>query len=231
MQRLLIFFIFLFLGTPIFAQQEAVVSQVDVDSLYREDQFYFGLTYNLLTAVPDGVRIRGFSGGMRVGFLRDMPINNKRTLAIAIGGGVGLNRYGSTLAISEPNGVTQYAILGDDTDFDSNRFSSVHIEAPIEFRWRNSAPNVYRFYRVHAGVNFSYVIANQAVFVQQGDRVKTTNLKDLNKFQAQFTLLFGYNTINFYAAYQLTSLFQGTTVGGKQLDYKPLQIGILFYFL
>lgn len=213
------------------AQEVAQLQKVEVDSLYREDQFYFGITYNLLTAVPDGVRLQGFSGGVRLGFLRDMPINKKRTLAVAIGGGLALNRYGSTLSISEVQGETQFAVLGEDANFDSNRFSTVNVEAPFEFRWRNSSPTQYRFYRVHAGVNLGYAISNQAIFVIDGNRIRTTNIKAYKKFQAQLTLLFGYNTVNFYAAYQLTPFFDGTTLGGAQVDFKPLHIGILFYFL
>lgn len=231
MQRLLFLFIFLFISLPLFAQDPAEDSEVVVDSLYREDQFYFALTYNLLTAVPKGVRIQGFSGGVRMGFLRDMPLNKKRTLAVAIGAGLGLNRYGSTLSISDVNGATQFAVLGDDAEFDSNRFSTVHLEAPVEFRWRSSSPTEYRFYRVHAGLNFSYAISNRATFVEQGQRIKTTNIEAFEKFQVQATLLFGYNTVNFFAAYNVTPFFDSTTLGGQQVDFKPLNLGILFYFL
>ncbi|MEP2937484.1 MAG: outer membrane beta-barrel protein [Gilvibacter sp.] len=231
MNRLSFVFAFLFISLPLWAQDETEDSEAVVDSLYREDQFYFGLTYNLLTAVPEGVRIQGFSGGVRMGFLRDMPINKTRTIAIAIGGGLGLNRYGSTLSVNDQNGSTQFAVLGDEADFDSNRFSTVHLEAPLEFRWRSSSPSQYRFYRVHAGVNFSYTVSNRATFVEQGQRVKTTNIEAFNKFQAQATLLFGYNTINFFAAYQITPLFDGNTLGGEEVGFKPLNLGILFYFL
>ncbi len=232
MRPLLFVFVLLFINLPLKAQDDASDTEAVADSLYREDQIYFGITYNLITSVPDGVRIQGFSGGMRMGFLRDMPINKNRTFAIAIGGGLGLNRYGSTLAISEDGGETQYAILGDDAQFDSNRFSTVHIEAPLEFRWRSSTPTEYSFYRVHAGVNFSYAVSNVATFVQNGNKIKTNGVSDFNKFQAQLTLLFGYNTVNFYAAYQLTPLFADTAmVNGEQIGFKPLNLGIIFYFL
>ena len=45
-----------------------------VDSLYREDQFYAGVTYNLLGKMPSGLSQNGFSSGFYFGFIRDMPV-------------------------------------------------------------------------------------------------------------------------------------------------------------
>jgi hypothetical protein len=53
---------------------------VKVDLLYREDQFYFGFTYNTLQQKPQGIANK-FSAGLSAGFLRDMPINKDRTHA------------------------------------------------------------------------------------------------------------------------------------------------------
>ncbi len=237
MKQFVLFLILVF--SPLFCvwgqedlQTQARDTTAVVDSLYREDQFYFGVTYNLITNVPDGVRLRGFSGGMRFGFIRDMPINPKRTVAIGVGLGLGFNRYGNTLAITEQDGQTQYAILGDNDNYDSNRFSTSHVEVPIEFRWRSSSPTVYKFYRVHAGVNLSYHYHKRATFVQNGTRFKTTNVDAFTPFQVEGTLLFGYNTMNFYAAYSFTPFFNDTAVvAGQAVGFQPLKLGILFYFL
>ena len=66
-----------------FSQEELDFSAVD--SLYREDQFYFGITYNVLNDRPINVSQNSFSTGLNFGFLRDFPINKKRTFAIAPG--------------------------------------------------------------------------------------------------------------------------------------------------
>lgn len=237
MNRFYVLLVVLF--TPIIAiwSQERNPSVTDtvavIDSLYREDQFYFGVTYNLITAVPTGVSIRGFSGGTRFGFVRDMPVNKRRNIAFGVGLGLGFNRYGNTLSISETaNGQTQYAVLSEEVSFESNRFSTAHIEVPLEFRWRSSTVSNYKFYRVHAGAVVSYSYWNRATFVQDGTRFKTRNVNEFNPIQLEATLLFGYNTFNFYAAYGITPFFDNsakTTV--EQVDFKPLKLGILFYFL
>jgi hypothetical protein len=61
--------------------------------LYREDQFYFGFTYNTLK--PAGVSQDKFSAGFP-----DMPINKDRTHAVAVGLGITYNNYIQNLAIT-----------------------------------------------------------------------------------------------------------------------------------
>ncbi|AGN89432.1 hypothetical protein [Flavobacterium phage 6H] len=69
----------------VFSQEELNFSAID--SLYREDQFYFGVTYNILNLKPIDVSQNSFSTGLNLGFLRDFPINKMRTFAVAPGFG------------------------------------------------------------------------------------------------------------------------------------------------
>ena len=59
-------FLLPFLGTGQIELDDLIQSK-EVDSLYREDQFYIGITYNLLLNTPPGVRSRGLSGGIQGG--------------------------------------------------------------------------------------------------------------------------------------------------------------------
>src|SRR5690606_31748397 len=114
---------------------------VPVDSLYREDQFYIGFTYNILTQLPEGVSFSGFSGGAHAGFIRDFPINERRNMAIGVGLGWSINTYGHTLFIGEEAGTGETIFLPLDElelDFNSNRFSTQSVELPLQFRWRTS---------------------------------------------------------------------------------------------
>ncbi len=65
-----------------------------VDSLYREDQFYFGLNINLLGDLPEGVSQSGFAGGIIGGFIRDLPLNKRRN--VALGAGIGSQFFGGS---------------------------------------------------------------------------------------------------------------------------------------
>ena len=64
--QICILFLLALLSIKNYAQDTA--PKGDIDSKYREDQIYLGITYNLLSDVPNGVKIRGLSGGIRFGF-------------------------------------------------------------------------------------------------------------------------------------------------------------------
>src|SRR5690606_37202074 len=95
-------FILLFniMSLPVFAQQP-VADTTFVDDKYREDQFYISVTYNLLQSKPDGMSQRGFSSGFHFGFIRDMPINDRRNIALGIGLGLSSNSYNQNMLISQ----------------------------------------------------------------------------------------------------------------------------------
>ena len=155
----LLLYVILFVSFGSMAQQTAVLNEGDAK--YREDQFYAGVTYNLINSAPEDVKIQGLSGGIQFGFLRDMPINARRNIAVAVGLGVSFDQYGSTLFIGESTeGETVFTSLSNETDvvYDSNRFSTAVIEVPFEFRWRSSTPVDYSFWRVYGGVRVGYAL-------------------------------------------------------------------------
>lgn len=204
------------------------------DQQYREDQFYLGLTYNLLLNVPSAVNIRGLSGGIHFGYLRDMPLNEQRNIAIAVGAGLNFDVYGNTLFIGEtPQDETIFTILtNDEYEYDTNRFTTAVIEAPIELRWRSSTAKKYAFWRVYAGFRVGYAYWYQAKFKQTDNEVTQTDIPEFNRIRLAATLSAGYNKVNFFASYSINPFFDGAvTTDGQQLDFRVLKLGILFYIL
>lgn len=208
-------------------------SKQSVDSLYREDQFFVGVTYNLLSNVPSGVGIRGLSGGIQFGYLRDMPINKRRNVAVALGAGLSFDRYGQNLAIGEDsNGETIFTVLDGSIDYNTNRFSTAMIEAPFELRWRTSSPEIYKFWRVHAGFRVGYVYWYQSVLKQTGQTISQTKIPEFDRIRMGATLSFGYNTFNFYVYYSVNPFFKDSvTTNGQEVEFKSIKIGLLFYIL
>ena len=96
MKNIIIVIIFLLQFVGVMAQN----STENFDSNYREDQFYFGLTYNSFTNTPENFNQTGFSPGLKVGFIRDFPINLQRDIAIGIGLGYAFNSYSGNIKIS-----------------------------------------------------------------------------------------------------------------------------------
>ena len=201
-----------------------------VDSLYREDQFYLGITYNILNNKPAAVSQNSFSAGLNFGFLRDFPINKKRTFAIAPGLGFTYNNYKDNVVVREENNTITYTTIPT-PDFDKNKLALYFVDVPIEFRWRTSTYESHKFWRIYTGVKMSYLLASKSKFVSSTERFKVNNNPDLNTFHYGAYMSAGYNTFNVYAYYGLQDLFKRGTLNGKPLGLSTINIGLMFYIL
>ena len=222
----------LFCVSALFAQNEVALDSLD--TTYREDQFYFGITYNALVDTPELVDTRGLTGSVHFGFTRDMPINKRRNLSVALGIGASFDEYGSTLFIGEDQANrTIFTSLSDnEVTYDVNRFSSSSIEVPLEFRWRSSSAQNYTFWRFYAGVRLGYTYWYKSSFKQDGNTVIQTDIPEFNKMRLGATLSVGYNTVNFYAYYGITPFFDNAvTTNGTPIDMRTLKLGLLFFIL
>ncbi len=230
--RIKILLLFLFSAASALAQN--VETDFDApDSLFREDQFYFNITYNTLQKVPDGLQQTKFSPGFSVGFLRDMPINASRTFAVAAGLGYSLSVYNQNLGIFESNNTTTYEILNaEGVSVSKDKLSLHYVDLPVEFRWRNATPDNHRFWRVHLGVKLSYLVANQYKLVSTAGNLTNTNLNDLSKFNYGLYLSTGWNTWNIYAYYGFNPIFNSDAkIDGQTIDMNTAKFGLMFYIL
>jgi hypothetical protein len=235
MRSLLLLF-FVLLSVQLYAQEPLPEIAKDttfytkVDSLYREDQFYFGVTYNGLQKTPAKFSQNGFSTGLHFGFMRDMPVNKKRTVAFALGLGLSYNKYHQDLKVGEDGGVRTYEILEDES-YSRNKMEQVFMELPFEFRWRNSTFTSHKFWRIYSGFKVRYLIFDKAKFVGDENIVVLRN-DDFNRLQYGPYIAFGYNTWNFHAYYGLNSLFKDSAqVNGRAIEIQTLNIGLMFYIL
>jgi hypothetical protein len=71
---------------------------------------------------------------------------------------------------------------------------------PLEFRWRSSTFESYKFWRIYGGVKFSYLLYDKSVLKTAGTK---RSCSDFNDFLYGVYLSGGYNTINLYAYYGL----------------------------
>lgn len=205
-----------------------------IDSLYKEDQFYAGITYNLIGNKPNNLSQTGFSLGFHAGFIKDMPINERRNIAIGVGLGYSANSFNQNLLIVKDNlGTINYSIIDEsNVTFSRNKFSQHLLELPIEYRWRTSTATDYNFWRIYAGFKIGYVFANTAKFKGDSGNFKYRNIDDFNKFQYGLTLSMGYNTWNLYMYYALNPIFSSDAkLNGETIDMNAIKIGLMFYVL
>ena len=230
MKRL--FLVFFCLVLSVSSAQELDTLQ-RTDSLYLEDQFYLGITYNLFLNKPTGVTQRNLSYGLQGGYIRDIPLNQRRNVALGIGLGYAVYSYYTNLVVRESDNELLYSALGSDIDYKRSKIENHVIEIPLEFRWRNSTPDDYRFWRIYTGVKFGYVFGSRSKFVSNEETISFTN-KDSRNFQYGLTFNVGYNTFNIQAYYSLVTLFDDGIIiadGGENIVVRPLRIGIIFYIL
>lgn len=213
-----------------YTQEDSLAS---VDTFYKEDQFYIGITYNLLGKKDNAFSQRGFSTGIHFGIIKDMPLNDTRNIALGIGLGYSLNSFNQNLLISKDvDNNSIYALLEANNSYTRNRFSTQLIELPLELRWRTSTPTEYKFWRIYTGFKLSYMGVNAVKY--QGDlgTLKYKNFDDFNKLQYGVTLTAGYNTWNIHLYYALNPVFSNNaTLNGNHIDTNVLKVGLMFYIL
>lgn len=226
------FFLFMFFFSCTLLAQDTLYYEKKIDSLYREDQFYFGFAYNVLQNKPSGITQDGFSAGLHLGFLRDMPINKSRTFAVATGLGIAYQAYNQNLLISNTDDNFTYTAIDNNISFNKNQFSFVNLDLPIEFRWRTSIPDSHKFFRLYTGFKLSYMLYNNSRFISSAGDIKINNNKQFNAFQYGVYLATGYNTWNFYAYYGLNTIFKSDAkFDGRPMELSSLNLGLQFYIL
>ncbi|WP_167598167.1 porin family protein [Leeuwenhoekiella sp. ZYFB001] len=222
--------------TAINFAQDSLVTTIDTASVYqkyREDQFYLGLTFNLLTNKPEAMEQNGFSGGLQFGFIRDMPINKQRNWAIGVGAGISMNTYNQNLFVGETTSEESiFQIIDDQTDYNKNWFTTYLVEAPIQLRWRTSTATDYKFWRIYTGLQLGYVYAYKFYFEQPGNTVTQTDVPEFDRYRMGLTFTFGYDTFNFYFYYNLNPIFKDSgQIDGSPIELNSLKLGLMFYIL
>lgn len=200
---------------------------------YREDQFYVSVTYNLLNLKPNNVNQNGFSSGFHFGFIRDMPVNEKRNFAIGLGLGLSSNSFNQNIAITESNNTVVYNIIDErEVNVSKNKFTTYLVEVPLEIRWRTSTYEEYDFWRIYTGIKFGYLLYNSTKINSDSGNVKLSNIDDFNRLQYGITLSAGYGTWNFHVYYGLNSIFDNSArLNGQSIDMSSLKLGLMFYIL
>ena len=221
--------LFFTLSSNLFGQNDQVELQIS-DSLYREDQFYFNITNNSLQNTPSGFKQNQFSPGIGLGFLRDMPINKKRNISIALGIGYSLSILNQNIRTTVNNQTNNFNIITD-YSFDKNKYSMHYIDLPLEFRWRTSTASNTEFWRVYTGLKISYLIYNQYKFEAQNQNLSLTNISEINKIQYGIYLSAGWNTFNIYVLYGLNPVFKSASINSTPLNSSTLNLGLQFYIL
>ena len=202
--------------------------RIPIDEKYLEDQLYVAFTYNMLSNKPSDINQNGLSGGLALGFIKDLPINKRRNFGFGIGLGYAMNIFVQNLKITEENNVVRFEKA---MDYSINKLTKQAIEIPFEIRWRTSDPVTYKFWRVYAGMNFSYVFDFRTKFRDENGTLRTSNIDEVETFQYGLSLAVGRSTWNLYIYYALTNMFKNATYQQEPIDMYDLNVGLKFYIM
>ncbi|MBS3992084.1 MAG: PorT family protein [Bacteroidetes bacterium] len=202
------------------------ISKVDYN--YLEDQLYFSFHKVYLIDKPINVEDYGFSNGVSIGFIKDIPLNTQRNKGIGIGVGYTYSTYKNNVKLTEVNQLHELSVA--EAGFLTNKLTTNAIEVPVEVRWRTSTPDKFKFWRVYPGFKITYLLNSSYSFISDNEKYNLRDLKNLNKWNYGFTLNAGYSTFNLYAYYGLKPLYNETSFGIKQ-SIKELKVGLIFYIL
>ena len=220
----------LFCCSALFAQ-DTIPNFSAIDSLYREDQFYTGISYNILQNRNDGIRQNKISYGITAGFLRDMPLNERRNFSIAAGLGYSFQNYNQNILVSKNEDIYSYSTLDPAAPFNKNKIQTPSRGVPIEFRWRTSNAESHKFWRVYTGFKVGYVFYDVSKYDGSQGTFVYNNNPDISKINYSVYTALGYNTWNATVAYGLNPIFENGNLNGNPIKLNTLSIGLLFYIL
>lgn len=219
------FCVFLFLFSLVnYAQKDSL----QLGDRYSEDQLYLSVTYAQLFNQPKQISRSGFSYALSAGFLKDFILNKQGNFSFAVGFGYGFDFFNHQLNVQENNGITTFDTSKNLT---SNTFSSHNLEFPLEIRWRTSTAKKYDFWRVYSGVKILYNLSNTFSFTENETTFESKNVTAYRKLQYGLTLSAGYDEFNIHIFYNLTPIFEDSSIGNEAIDTSTLKFGFIFYLL
>ena len=219
---------FFFLFSLLFLNQLSFTQSNESKEDYREDQFFFGSSYFIQTQPIDEFKQNGFSGNFQLGFIRDFPLNDSSTKAIGIGFGYERNFFTSNIQPVESSSNIDYRIVVSRFLESKNKISFSSLVIPLEYRWRRSSIDQYKFWRIYSGFKLK---KNFPLYSNPSYGSEIT-IDDVEDWTTSIYINAGYNTWNISLEYDLNPLLKNKkTTNGENLNISFFRLGLVFYLL
>ena len=219
---------FFFLFSLLFLNQLSFSQSNKSKEGYREDQFFFGSSYFIQTQPIDEFKQNGFSGNFQLGFIRDFPLNDSSTKAIGIGFGYERNFFTSNIQPVESSSNIDYRIVVSRFLESKNKISFSSLVIPLEYRWRRSSIDQYKFWRIYSGFKLK---KNFPLYSNPSYGSEIT-IDDVEDWTTSIYINAGYNTWNISLEYDLNPLLKNKkTTNGENLNISFFRLGLVFYLL
>ena len=219
---------FFFLFSLLFLNQLSFTQSNKSKEDYREDQFFFGSSYFIQTQPIDEFKQNGFSGNFQFGFIRDFPLNDSSTKAIGVGFGYERNFFTSNIQPVKSDSNIDYRIVVSRFLESKNKISFSSLVIPLEYRWRRSSIDQYKFWRIYSGFKLK---KNFPLYSNPSYGSEIT-IDDVEDWTTSIYINAGYNTWNISLEYDLNPLLKNKkTTNGENLNISFFRLGLVFYLL
>ncbi len=189
-----------------------------------KDRLVLDFTYDMLLNLPDSIKMKGFSRGFNIYFTYDVVFGKSR-FSIAPGIGIGTNNYFHKYAISSDSLGTYFNEFSDDVDVKKAKLALTYVDIPVELRFRSVPNKKGTSWKLAAGFKAGLMIQNKWKYKGEdfgmGEKFKTYDIENVNKFRYGVMLRGGYGIWNAFAYYSLSDVFND-----KGPRMTPLSFGI-----
>jgi hypothetical protein len=192
---------------------------------FREDQLYLSIAYPYFSDAPNTLIQNKLSYAFSIGFIRDIPINSQRTLAVGVGLGFDqATLYNNTL-FSHIGNKIDASIIGE--GYKQNYLRMQSLALPLEFRWRNATETKHAFWRIHTGVSVHFPMQLKTYTKTLIGQDNTTKLPYKGSV-LRWNVCFGFNTWNISIAHDMQS-WATFEASNMEFDMKFTKIGLIFF--
>lgn len=196
----------------------------------RQDQIILDIHGSqILRNEGQEIKNKWYSYGFTFQLMWDQPIK-KSPVALAAGVGVSNDNYFLNRQVNRgPNNDTYFADFPN--EFKRYKFSTTHIEIPVEVRFRVQ-PDRRNTFKVNLGFKVGYLLGHKTKYVGAGEnygvftdkvKIKEYNVPGINYLKYGAYVRLAYSRYGVTVGYQLSEVFR--TGKGPQGWY-PITVGV-----
>jgi hypothetical protein len=192
----------------------------------KEDRVILNFTWDNWLNASSGIKIKDFRSRGFSFLLMNEKILGKGNAAIGFGFGFSSqNVHSNTFPSYSPDGSHTFLspISGD---YDVNKLSCNFLDAALELRFRTHENEKEKRFKVSLGIKGGYLVQSHTKYEDDNGKIKTYNIKNLNKFQYGPTARIAYGNLGISGYYSLVNLFKD----GKGPELTPISMGISLAF-
>ncbi len=195
-----------------------------------EEQIVFNLYYNSWTSLPENFEMSNKSAGVDLYLMKDIF---GRNYPVSFAGGIGIsvqNYKNSSMLVSTSDSL-YFEKIPDTVDYRKNKFATVYVDIPIEFRLRTRPLVKKRNLKIAFGFKIGYNIQRYTKY--DGDnylgitnyktvKYKVYDIKNILPYRYGVFTRLGYGKFSLSAYYSLTPLFETD----KAQEIIPFSLGL-----